>query len=110
MHAAFRLFVLFAAATATASPALAAQVPYGPHVVYAIIEQVQGDSIVGKDRSGRLVKYDIAVAKNASRTGVLYEGRPVALHGDYDAKHTFHVNAITSANGIRFGAAWPADR
>jgi hypothetical protein len=99
------------AAVACAGPtALAAPVPYGPHVVYGIVKRIAPEELVVQTRTGQLTRFDITIAKAAGRTGVLYDGRAVALHGDYDDKHAYHVNAITSANGIRYGAKWPLDR
>lgn len=107
-----RLIVLSALAAVVCAglPALAASVPYGPHVVYGIVKRIAPEVLVVQTRTGQLTRFDITIAKAARRTGVLYEGRAVGLHGDYDAKHVYHVNAITSANGIRYGAKWPPDR
>lgn len=100
---------IVSAVMAAGLAAPAAGIPYGPHVIYGIVKRVQPAQLVVQTRTGKLVRYDITVAREAGRTGVLYEGRAVALHGDFDAKRVYHVNAITSANGIRFGAKWPAD-
>jgi hypothetical protein len=101
---------ILAAVVCAGLAASAATVPYGPHVVYGIVKRIAPGELVVQTRTGRLMPFDITIAKAAGRTGVLYEGRAVALHGDYDPKHVYHVNAITSANGIRYGAKWPPDR
>jgi hypothetical protein len=104
------VFASLAAVVCAGLPAIAASVPYGPHVVYGIVKRIAPEELVVQTRTGQLTRFDITIAKAAGRTGVLYEGRAVALHGNYDAKHAYHVNAITSANGFRYGAKWPPDR
>lgn len=104
------VYSTLAAVICAGLPALAARAPYGPHVVYGIVKKVAPQELVVQTRTGQLTRFDITIAKAAGRTGVLYDGRAVALHGDYDATHAYHVNAITSANGIRYGAKWPPDR
>jgi len=95
--------LLGAAAPAAAAPA------FGPHVTYAVIKRVAPSELIVQRRTGRLETVDIKAARAAGRTGVLYAGRAVALYGDYDRAHRYHVNAIASAYGITRGA-WPADR
>jgi hypothetical protein len=78
--------------------------------MYAIVKQIKPTQLVVQSRAGRLVTVDIAIARQTHRTGVLYVNRAVALHGDYDALHAFHVVAITGAAGIKYTpAAWPQD-
>jgi hypothetical protein len=103
--AAFGLASLWAGAGASAAP-----VPYGPHVVYGFVRGAAGDALVVQTRSGALARFDIRIARAAGRLGVLYPNRPVALHGEYDARRIYHVNAITTANQLRLGTAWPQDR
>jgi hypothetical protein len=105
----FVAFFALAGALALGAAAPAATVPYGPHVLYAIVKQIHPNALVVQTHTGALVRVDIKTAAAAKRTGVLYVGRAVALHGDYDAQHAYHVNAITSATGILYGGPWPHD-
>jgi hypothetical protein len=81
------------------------------HVVYGIVKALHGSQLIVQTRTGKLLSVDIAPARRLGRTGVLYPNRPVALRGEYDARRVYHVEAISSAYGLRFGAAtWPEDR
>ena len=82
-----------------------------PHTMYAIVKNVRQDALIVERRDGRLVTVDIRAARVAGRTGVLYAGRAVALHGDYDALHAFHAVSITGAAGIKYNrGSWPQDQ
>ena len=93
------------------SPAAAdeARLPYA-HTLYAIVKQIGPAQLVVLRRNGQFTSVDISFARRLNRTGVLYLNRGVALHGDYDGAHVFHVVSITGAAGIRYApAAWPQD-
>ena len=84
--------------------------PGYPHTMYAIVKQIRPAQLVVRRRDGQVTTVDIALARQFHRTGVLYVNKPVALHGDYDARHTFHAVSITGAAGIKYNpAAWPQD-
>ena len=96
--------VAFVAAVA-AFPA-SAEPAFGPHVTYAIIKHVASSTLVVQRENGRSESVDISAARANGRTGVLYVGRAVALYGNFDKAHHYHVNAIVSAYGLHHGA-WP---
>jgi hypothetical protein len=100
------IVVLLAAFLGAAAPALADN-PFGPHVIYAIVRHVGQRDLVVQRQNGSLESVDIVAARAAGRTGVLYVNRPVALYGDFDRSHHYHVNAIMSANGITRNGVWP---
>jgi hypothetical protein len=100
---------ILSAALACVATVSAEPVAFGPHVVYGIVKHVATVDLVVLRHGGRLENVDIKTARAAGRVGVLYVNRPVALYGDFDRAHRYHVNAITSAYAIRRGA-WPADR
>ncbi len=103
-----RLFVVAVLAAFLGSAVTAvAETQFGPHVIYGIIKHVGQTGLVVQRQNGRLESVDIAAARSAGRTGVLYVGRPVALYGDFDRTHHYHVNSITSAYGITRNGVWP---
>jgi hypothetical protein len=83
--------------------------PFGPHVMYGIVRRVEAATVVVQRHNGKLESVDIRAARSAGRTGVLYAGRAVALYGDFDRAHRYHVNAIVSTYELKRGV-WPADR
>jgi hypothetical protein len=103
-----RLFVvgMLAAFLGSAVPVMAAA-EFGPHVIYGIVKHVGQHDLVVQRQNGSLETVDITAARTAGRTGVLYVSRPVALYGDFDRSHHYHVNAITSAYGITRNGVWP---
>jgi hypothetical protein len=96
-------------ALAAAAPAGAADLPAGQHVVYGIVTRIGASSLVIKRHDGRLESVDIAPARSADTTGVLYVNRPVALYGDFDRAGRYHAEVIRSWYGLLRGV-WPADR
>jgi hypothetical protein len=80
---------------------------FGPHVIYGIVKHVGQHDLIVQRQNGSLESVDIGAARAAGRTGVLYVNRPVALYGDFDRSHRYHVNAITSAYGITRNGVWP---
>ncbi len=110
MNRFFGAAALALAVASSSASAPAAPVPYGPHVVYGIVRGLAGDALIVQTRSGVLVRFDVSIARASERVGVLYPNRPVALHGTYDERHVYHVNAITTANQLRLGPPWPQDR
>lgn len=80
---------------------------FGPHALFGFISSINTTTLVLRKRHGKLIVTDITDAIVNQQLGVLYVGRPVALHGDYDGKHVYHVNSITSANGLAFGSDPP---
>lgn len=101
-------FVALAAAIGAGLQSLASPA-FGPHVMYAIVRHVNGAELVVQRHSGQLEVVDIRAARSNGRTGVLYVSRAVALYGEFDRVHHYHVNAIMSSYGIERGV-WPADR
>jgi hypothetical protein len=101
--------VFAAAAIGAVTQPLAAAPQFGPHVIYGIVRQVGAATLVVQRQNGKLESVDIAAARANGRTGVLYVGRGVALYGDFDRAHHYHVNAINSSYGVRDGV-WPPSR
>lgn len=89
--------------------ASAAAPAFGPHVIYGFVKHVAATTLNVERRNGRLESVDITAARAVGRTGVLYVGRAVALYGDFDRAHHYHVNAIMSAYGLHHGA-WPPEQ
>ena len=104
-----RTFTALVFVVALGAAAAASEPAFGPHVMYGIIKHVGHVDLIVQRRSGQLETVDIAAAQASGRTGVLYVGRPVALYGDFDRSHHYHVNAINSAYGVSHGD-WPSDR
>ena len=100
---------LAAVVALAATPASAAELPAGQHVVYGIVTRIGTTSLEIKRRDGRLESIDIAPARSADTTGVLYVNRPVALYGDFDRAGRYHAEVIRSWYGLLHGV-WPADR
>jgi hypothetical protein len=100
------IVVLLAVFLGSAAPAVAEN-PFGPHVIYGIIKHVGQRDLTVQRQNGSLESVDIVAARADGRTGVLYVNRPVALYGDFDRNHHYHVNAIMSANGITRNGVWP---
>ena len=96
-------------ALAAGAPASAADLPADQHVVYGIVTRIDASSLVIKRHDGRLESVDIATARSADTTGVLYVDRPVALYGAFDRAGRYHAEVIRTWYGLRRGA-WPADR
>jgi hypothetical protein len=112
MHRLIASAILAAAAAVPSTGAIAAEpaAPYA-HTLYAIVQRVEPGRLIVQRRDGRVATVDVSIAQRNHRAGVLYPGRAVALHGDFDALHAFHAVSITGAAGIRYSpGAWPQDQ
>jgi hypothetical protein len=105
---ALTLLIALAASSGTAASADPPGGPkphkFGPHTLFGFIQSITGTTLMLRKKHGQIIAADISDAVVSDELGVLYVGRPVALHGDYDTtpRRLYHVNSITSANGLRF--------